>query len=113
MLTIQDFINFFHDSNPPEILAQHYFVPNPVTGQGLSPKWDFTSSGNPKFVGDSKAVFVVRGVNNVPAPNKTTDIAWLNVANIGQDKGGRIADQVFRTNTIGGQPPSSVSFVTI
>ncbi|KAI0090378.1 hypothetical protein BDY19DRAFT_769437 [Irpex rosettiformis] len=110
MLTIQDFINFFHESNPPEVLAQHYFVPNPVTGQGLSPKWDFRSSGNPKFVGADQAVFVGQGVGNVPAPNRTTDIAWLNVANIGRDKGGQIADQVLRTNTIGGQPPSTCTF---
>lgn len=108
ILTIQDFIEFFHESNPPEVLAQHYFVSNPVTGQGLSPKWDFRSSGNPKFVGVDEAVFVGQGVGNVPAPNRTTDIAWLNVANIGHDKGGQIADQVFRTNTIGGQPPTSV-----
>ncbi|KAI0696845.1 hypothetical protein BC835DRAFT_1340960 [Cytidiella melzeri] len=109
-LTVQDFIEFFHESNAPEVLAQHYFIPNPITGQGLSPTWDFRSSGNPKFVGVDEAIFVGKGVASVPAPHNATDVAWLNVANIGQGKGGQIADQVFRTNTIGGQPPSNCTF---
>ncbi|KAI0346691.1 hypothetical protein BDW22DRAFT_1369432 [Trametopsis cervina] len=109
-MTIQDFIGFFHAHNPPEVLAQHFFIPNPVTGTGLSPTWDFRSSGNPKFVGVEDALFVGQGVGNIPAPNKTTDVAWLDVANIGKGKGGRIADEVFRTDTIGGQPPTSCTF---
>jgi hypothetical protein len=109
-LTVQDFIGFFHESNAPEILAQHYFIPNPITGQGLSPTWDFRSSGNPQLTSVEDAIFVGKGIGNIPAPNKTTDVAWLNVANIGGGKGGSVADQVFRTNTRGGQPPSSVSY---
>lgn len=108
-VSIQDFIAFFHGVNPPEILAQHYFVTNPTTGQGVSPKWDFVSSGNAKFVGNDKAFIVAKGKASIPAPNTTTDINWLDVVNIGGDAGGLIADEVFRTDTVGGQPPSSVS----
>ncbi|THH00867.1 hypothetical protein EW026_g1749 [Hermanssonia centrifuga] len=109
-LSIQDFIAFFHGVNPPEILAQHYFVTNPTTGQGVSPKWDFVSSGNAKFVGNDKAFIVAKGKASIPAPNTTTDINWLDVVNIGGDAGGLIADEVFRTDTVGGQPPSSCTF---
>ena len=42
--SIQSIIELFHIIDIPQILAQHYFVPNPTTGQGLSPKWDFTWS---------------------------------------------------------------------
>ena len=104
----EDFIEFFHVVNPPEILAQHYFVSNPTTGQGVSPKWDFASSGNPRFAGNSSAFIVAKGKGSVPAPNSTVNINWLDVVNIGGDAGGQIADEVFRTDTVGGQPPSSV-----
>ena len=107
-ISIQDFINLFHDINPPEILAQHYFVTNPTTGQGVSPKWDFTSSGNPRFVGNTDAFIVAKGKGSVAAPNSSVNINWLDVVNIGGAAGGEIADEVFRTDTVGGQPPSSV-----
>lgn len=87
----------------PEVLAQHYFIPNPVTGSGLSPKWDFTSSG--KFEGQEDAFVVARGQGSLPAPtDPTKDIAWLEVVNIQGDA----ANIVFRTDTRGGQPPTSV-----
>ncbi len=89
--------------NPPEVLAQHYFISNPVTGSGLSPKWDFTSSG--KFDGKESAFVVAKGQGSLPAPtDPTKDVTWLEVANVQ----GSAADIVFRTDTRGGQPPSSV-----
>lgn len=108
-LSIQDFIDFFHAFDPPEVLAQHYFVTNPTTGTGVSPKWDFTSSGNAKFFGNSNAFIVAKGKGSVAAPNATVNINWLDVVNIGGAEGGEIADEVFRTDTVGGQPPASVS----
>lgn len=95
-----------HFLDPPASLAQHYFVPNPTTGgQGLSPKWDFTSSG--KFAGNADAFVVAKGVGSLPSPDDPSkDVAWLEV----QAVQGEIADVVFRTDTVGGQPPSSVSF---
>lgn len=101
--SVQDIISHLHMRNPPEVLAQHYFIPNPATGQGLSPKWDFTSSG--KFNGNQEAFFVGAGEGSLPAPtDPKRDINWLQVGNVQ----GKIANMVFRTDTRGGQPPSSV-----
>ncbi|KZT69975.1 hypothetical protein DAEQUDRAFT_234153 [Daedalea quercina L-15889] len=104
-VSIQQAIDFVHFLNPPANLAQHYFVTNPITGQGLSPKWDFTSSG--KFQGNPDA-FVVGKVNGTLASpdDPTTDITWLEVLRVE----GEIADEVFRYDTVGGQPPSSCTY---
>ena len=97
--SIQEIISHLHIRNPPEILAQHYFITNPITGQGLSPKWDFTSSG--KFNGNQDAFFVGRGVGSLPAPtDPKKDINWLQVGNLQ----GKFADVVFRTEMIDGTP---------
>jgi len=103
--SIQDIILDNHIINNTDILAQHYFITNPQTGQGVSPKWDFTSSG--KFAGNQDAFIVAKGKGTLPAPtNSTRDVNWLDVVNIE----GKIADEVFRTDTRGGQPPSSCTF---
>lgn len=103
--TIQDSIQVLQATNPPEILAQHYFVPNPTTGQGLSPKWDFSSSG--KFHDNSDAYMIGKGKGSLAAPtDSATDINWLDVLKVD----GSIADEVFRTDTKGGQPPSTCVF---
>ncbi|EIW55307.1 uncharacterized protein TRAVEDRAFT_131759 [Trametes versicolor FP-101664 SS1] len=99
---IQAVIDLLHLVNPPEVLAQHYFVTNPTTGQGVSPKWDFTSSG--AFQGNQNAYIIAKGKGTLPAPtNSTRDVAWLDVTGIQ----GEIASEVFRFDTVGGQPPSS------
>ena len=85
--------------NPPYTLGQHYFVKTP----GLSPKWDFTSSG--KFAGNQDAYFIGAPVGNVPAPsNPAKSVAWLHIGHVD----GELADEVFRYDTVGGQPPTSV-----
>ena len=108
--SIQGVIAAERSLNTPDILAQHYFVTNPLTGQGVSPKWDFTSSGNPKFAGNSSAFIVAKGKDSIPSPNPKTDINWLQVVNVGGDAGGDIADVVIRSSTVGGQPPASCVF---
>ncbi|OSD01443.1 hypothetical protein PYCCODRAFT_1369226 [Trametes coccinea BRFM310] len=103
--SIQSIIDLLHILNPPEILAQHYFVPNPTTGQGLSPKWDFTSSG--KFKGVKDAFIIAKGKGTLPSPNDPThDVAWLDVVQVEGD----VASEVFRFDTVGGQPPSSCTY---
>ncbi|THH28973.1 hypothetical protein EUX98_g5216 [Antrodiella citrinella] len=103
--SIQDVILENHLINNTDILAQHYFITNPQTGQGVSPKWDFTSSG--KFQGNQDAFVVGKGTGTIPSPNNaTTDVNWLDVVAIE----GEIADVVFRTDTRGGQPPASCTF---
>lgn len=102
---IQIIIDFLHLLDPLEVLCQHYFVPNPTTGQGLSPKWDFTSSG--AFEGNADAFIVAKGKGSIPAPtNATRDVAWLDVVNVQ----GKIADEVFRFDTVGGQPPATCQY---
>lgn len=107
---IQDFITLFHAFNTPDILAQHYFVTNPTTGQGVSPKWDFTSSGDAALAGNPNAFVIAKGKTSIPAPNNTTDINWLDVVNVGGDAGGQAAAEVLRTTTVGGQPPATCQF---
>ncbi|EJF57394.1 hypothetical protein DICSQDRAFT_163451 [Dichomitus squalens LYAD-421 SS1] len=103
--SIQTAIDFLHKVNPPVILGQHFFKPNPVTGKGLSPVWDFRS--NSRFAGNGDA-FVLGAVNgSVPSPTDSTkDVAWLHVLNVQ----GKLADQIYRYDTVGGQPPTSCNF---
>jgi hypothetical protein len=85
------------------ILGQHYFVTNPITGVGISPKWDFTSSG--QTAGNPNAFVIAAKVASIPAPTGPNDVAWLSLDSVQ----GELATQVFRTDTRGGQPPASVS----
>lgn len=83
-------------------IGQQYFVPNPNTGVGISPKWDFTSSA---FKGNPDA-FVVANIKEVaPAPTGPNDIDWARLEAID----GPLAKMVYITDTRGGQPPATVS----
>ncbi|TBU44734.1 hypothetical protein BD309DRAFT_861645 [Dichomitus squalens] len=101
-VSIQTVIDTFHQLNTPIILGQHFFQPNPVTGSGLSPVWDFRS--NPRFAGNGNA-YVLGAVNgSIPSPtDPTDDVAWLHVVNVQGD----LANEIFRYDTVGGQPPTS------
>ena len=102
-VTIQDIIAKFSEFHPPYILGQHYFITNPITGSGLSPKWDFTSASK---AGDPTAFVVGAKTGDVPAPTAPqTNVDWLSLSNAQ----GALAQQIFRLQTHGGQPPSSVS----
>ncbi|KAK7681368.1 hypothetical protein QCA50_015459 [Cerrena zonata] len=83
----------------PSVLGQHYFVTNPITGSGLSPKWDFTSAS---LKGKSNAFAVAAKIGNVPA-SSPSNIDWLSL-NVTQ---GDLAKHIFRVETRGGQPPAS------
>ncbi|KAJ8586342.1 hypothetical protein M405DRAFT_875061 [Rhizopogon salebrosus TDB-379] len=82
----------------PAVLGQHYYVLNPV-GPGLSPKWDFTSSG--ATVGNSNAYAVGIKVGDLPSTD-SSNIDSLMVKAIE----GELASEIFRVKTNGGQPPS-------
>lgn len=87
------------------VLGQHYFITNPITGSGLSPKWDFTSA---REAGHPDAFVVGAKTGDIPAPtDPSTNIDWLSLKNAQGD----LADQIFRVQTRGGQPPASVSVV--
>ena len=100
---IQAIMDALHALNPPNVLAQHFFQPNPTTGQGVSPTWDFRS--NPAFKGHDDAFFLGRANGSIPSPqDPSKDVVWLHIANVQ----GHTADDVFRFDTVGGQPPTSV-----
>lgn len=92
---------------PEVIQADHYFIPS-ATGTGLSPVWDFRTSQ--KFHGQDNAVFVGKGAGSVVPPvDPPHNINWLRVGKVSGD----IADEVYRIDTIGGQPPTSVSSLLV
>ncbi|KAI3619761.1 malate dehydrogenase [Moniliophthora roreri] len=79
-------------------LGEHYFVTNPVTGSGTSPRWDLTSR-----LGDHDAFMVAMRANGTAAPTGEQDIDWLYLTDIA----GSLANEVYRTDTRGGQPPAN------
>ena len=91
---------FLSEFNTP-LIGYHYFVNDTGT---LSPKFDFTSAGPTK--GNPDAFVVGTKAVGVPAPNSARDIDWLELKAVS----GKVADEVFRVETRGGQPPTSVSF---
>ncbi|KAJ7624561.1 hypothetical protein FB45DRAFT_980007 [Roridomyces roridus] len=83
----------------PNLLGSHYFVPSP-SGSGISPKWDFTPSiANP----DPDTFVIAAKVGDIAAPhNPATNVDWLSLNHVE----GNLASQIFRIDTVGGQPPS-------
>ena len=94
---INEFLSKF---NTP-LIGYHYFINDTGT---LSPKFDFTSAGPTK--GNPDAFVVGTKAAGVPAPNSARDIDWIELKAVS----GKVADEVFRVETRGGQPPTSVSF---
>ncbi|KAL0959922.1 hypothetical protein HGRIS_011587 [Hohenbuehelia grisea] len=94
-------IKLLHFTKTPAVLGQHYFVPNPSGAAGLSPKWDFTSQGATK--GNKDAFVIAARAGGFAAPTGPSDVDWL--ALIGVQ--GKLASQIYRVDTVGGQPPAS------
>jgi hypothetical protein len=88
------------------VLGQHYFVENPSNHSAISPKWDFTSSA---FNGNNDAFVITNKTDSQAAPTGKQDVDWLKTKNVK----GKLADEVYRTETRGGQPPDSVSFNSV
>jgi hypothetical protein len=82
----------------PLVLSQHVYVPSP-TGSGLSPKWDFTSSGG--AAGSPDAYVIGAKVGDLPSSNPTMKIDNLMIKVIKGD----LASQIFRVQNYRGQPP--------
>lgn len=106
-VTAAKVIELLHLAKTPAILGQHYFITNPTTGSGSSPKWDFTSQGTTK--GNPNAFVVGARAGGVPAPTGPQDIDWLFLTGVQ----GQLADQIYRVDTRGGQPPATVRFVNL
>jgi len=102
-ITISEVISDLEQFSPPTVLGQHYFITNPVTGTGLSPKWDFTSASE---AGHSDAFVVGAKTGDIPDPTTpSTNVDWLSLKNVAGE--GDLATQIYRVQTHGGQPPSS------
>ncbi|KIP06970.1 hypothetical protein PHLGIDRAFT_19298 [Phlebiopsis gigantea 11061_1 CR5-6] len=100
-VTAMNLANGLAALKPVFLLGQHYFITNPVTGTGLSPKWDFTSAIE---AGHADAFVVGAKTGDVAAPTSpTANVDWLSLSNTQGD----LATQVFRVETRGGQPPTS------
>lgn len=85
-------------------LGQHYVIRNPITGTGGTPKWDFTSQG--PYAGNANAYIIANINSTIPAPDPA-NAPYLRLTHLLGD----LADQVYRVDTKGGQPPAgSVSF---
>lgn len=97
-ITVEEVITTLGLQPNPAVLGQHYYVPNPV-GSGLSPKWDFTSSG--LTAGDPNAYVIGAKVGDLPSSD-SSNIDSLMVKGIK----GELASEIFRVETNGGQPPS-------
>jgi hypothetical protein len=80
----------------PLLLADHYFITNPITGTGISPKFAQSANGGSTYVTVAKA-------GNVPSPQGSANVDWLQLNSID----GTWAKSVFRVDTKAGQPPSS------
>jgi hypothetical protein len=100
-LTISEVIKDLSYMKNPIVLGEHYFITNPITGTGLSPRWDFTSHA---FRGNPNAFVVGTTVGNLAAPTGSQDINWLYLT----AAQGELANEVYRTDTRLGQPPASV-----
>ena len=70
-------------------MGDHYFV-TPPSGTVISPVWDFRAFG--RFKGNSAATVLAAKVANLPAPDGTENVDWLQLKSISGD----LATQVGR-----------------
>ncbi|CAK5276958.1 unnamed protein product [Mycena citricolor] len=80
-------------------LGNHFFVTSP-SGTGISAEWDFSSSLGP---GTSSFVIASKIADLVAPKNPSVNVDWLELAQLK----GTLATNVFRIDTVGGQPPTS------
>lgn len=102
-ISAQSAISSLHLASTSAHLGQHYHIVNPTTGTGVIAKWDFTSQG--ATAGNADAFVVASKVAGLAAPTGTQDIDWVSLKGIQ----GKLASDVYRVDTRGGQPPASVS----
>jgi hypothetical protein len=78
----------------------------------LSAKWDFTSSALNNY---PDAFVVAAKVDQAAAPTGPQDIPWVFLERVAGDESvtGKLALQVFRTDTRLGQPPATVSPIVV
>jgi len=88
--------------NPPmttSFMGSHFFITSP-SGTGLSPVWDFRGGA---AKGNADAFVLAAKIADVPAPTGHQDVDWLQLKSVS----GSLATQIYRTDTRGGNPPTS------
>jgi len=80
----------------PLLLGYHYFITNPVTGTGISPKFAQAANGGAVFTTLAKS-------GSIHSPAGTNNVDWLELTSIA----GTWAKTVFRVDTVAGQPPAT------
>lgn len=78
------------------LYAKHYFVTNPTTGTGISPKFALAANGGSVFTTLAKT-------GSIKSPTSTANVDWLQLNSIA----GTLATTVFRVDTKAGQPPTT------
>jgi len=94
--TIQDVITQLNGH--PGVPGQHYFVEN-ATSKAVVPVWDY----RPSMPTHPRGFVDARKVGQMPAPTGANDVPWLKLVRVEGD----LAYDIFRINTMGGQPPTS------
>lgn len=86
-------------------LGTHFFQPNP-SGAGISPVFDYRAASRQH---DADAFVLAAPKGSLPAPTGPQDVAWLELTQAQGDLG----KEVFRVDTIGGQPPKTVRKILV
>ena len=88
--------------------GQYYFIQQNGT---IVPVWDFTTSG--ENAGNPNAIVIAQKIKSAPSPDGPENIDWAEL----KKTSGNLANQIYRVNTVKGQPPSTVrsslGFVTV
>jgi hypothetical protein len=80
--------------------GQHYFVNQDGT---LVPVWDLRSSG--ENTGNPNAIVFTQKVKSAPSPDGPENVDWVELKKLS----GGLANEVYRIDSVKGQPPSTVS----
>lgn len=84
----------------PFFVGHHYFITNPLTGTGISPKFALAANGGSRFI-------VAARTSGIPAPTGPPDVDWLRLDRLQGPSGGDLAQTVYRVDTDHGLPPAS------
>jgi hypothetical protein len=88
------------DKHNINVEGQHYFVEQ---NGALVPVWDLRSSG--ENAGNANAIVFTEKVKSTPSPDGPDNVDWVELKKLS----GGLANQVYRVDSVKGQPPSTVS----
>jgi len=95
-----DLVQLMKNKHNINVEGQHYFVNQ---NNALVPVWDLRSSG--ENAGNSNAIIFAEKVKSAPSPDGPENVDWVELKKLS----GGLANQVYRVDTVKGQPPSTVS----